>query len=311
MVARPQSGVCAETSLHGLVLLCQLREGRLSAARLKLAKVPALAKSLDERFSEALLTLFAAVGSRGWGRLCTSPQPPGLAPFPRFDHSLYGVAQNQFDLAFVIRSDRLDANYFAGRVLQEWFAEDLQLVVEYQLFHYLDNRNLFGFKCPPTLHGRHRARSCLVNAPNQPLWHQGSHLFLQHYVLDLDGWQELTSDQQQQIVGHEKLSGARLADSGGLGDTDDIDDKSHAGKTAVDDALPVVWQQLPSAGVREHGHVELLWSHSTAALSEFVRRRVEEDSDGFSDPLLEYQNNTLSCALFVPPHGWFESLNSS
>lgn len=305
MVVRPQSGVCAETSLHGLVLLCQLREGRLSAARLKLAKLPALAKSLDERFSEALLTLVTAVGSRGWDRLCQQPRPLGLAPFPRFDQALYGLAQNQFDLAFVIRSDRLDANYFAGRVLQEWFAEDFQLAVEYQLFHYLDNRNLFGFKCSPTVHGRQRAQRCLIDAPNQPLWHRGSHLFLQHYLLNLDGWQELTTEQQQHVIGRDKLSGELLVDE------TLVNDKSHAAKTAIRDDLPIVWQQMPSAGVREHGHVELIWSHDAAALTEFVRGRVDEDSDGFNDPLLEYQSNTLSCALFAPPQAWFDSLTES
>lgn len=301
MVARPQPGVCAESNLHGLVLLCQLREGHIGAARLKLAKLPELVNRLDERFSESLLSVVTAVGSRGWDRLSNAPRPPGLAPFPRFDHALYGFAQNQYDLAFIIRSDRVDANFFAGRVLLEWFGDDLQLALEHNLFHYLDNRNLLGFKCQRTLHGRKREQSCLLQSPAQPHWHLGSHLFLQHFLLHLESWQGLNTEQQQRIIGRTKLTGERV--------TTQL--PSHADKTSIDPEQPMVWQQMPSASMREQGHLDLIWSRDSEAMTDFLRHRVEEDSDGFCDPLLEYQSNTLSCALFAPPLAWFERLTDS
>lgn len=299
MVARPQSGVCAESSLHGLVLLCQLRNSHIASLRLKLAKMPSLAKSLDNRFSESLLSVVTAVGTRGWERLGCGAKPPGLGAFPRFANSLHGFAQQQFDLVFIIRSDRVDANFFAGRVLLEWFADDLELAGEYNLFHYLDNRTLLGFRCvAAAAHGRKRELVSLVEAPENPSWHRGAHLFLQHYLLDVERWQGLSVEQQEQVVGRRKMNGERLATTL----------PSHADKTEQGTHPRVVWQQMPSASMRSQGHVDLLWSHDVEALTGFLRTRAEEDEDGFSDPLLEYQSNTLSGAFFAPPEHWFTSL---
>lgn len=298
MLSRPQSGVCAENSLHGLVILCQLREGQVSSAREKLAKIPALTKRLDERFSESLLSVVTAVGSRAWDRVSPLPRPHGLAPFPSFTDARYSGSNNQYDLAFIIRSDRLDANFFAGRVLLDWFDEDVQLAMEFNLFHYLDNRNLFGFKCPPRVFGRQREQTCLLDAPHETGWHRGSHLFLQHFSLHLQAWQELTLERQQQVMGWSKVDAEKRATNA----------PSHRTKTDIDANARIAWQQFPSACMREQGHIELLWSGSSEALTEFVRRRVEEDSDGFCDPLLEYQSNSLSSAFFVPPLAWFENL---
>lgn len=301
MVARPQSGVCAESSLHGLVLLCQLRHSHIASARLKLAKMPSLARSLDCRFSESLLSVVTAVSARGWERLTSAPKPPGLAPFPRFNNTLHTFVQPQFDLLFIIRSDRIDANFFAGRVLLEWYADDIELVAEHNLFHYLDNRTLLGFRCAPTtVFGRQRELISLLDTPEQRLWHRGSHLFLQHYVLDVERWQGLLVGQQEQVMGQRKMDGQRIV----------TNLPSHADKTEQGEQPSMAWQQMPSGSMREQGHIDLCWSNSVEALEYFIRQRVEEDEDGFSDPLLEYQKNALSGAFFAPPEYWFSNLTS-
>ncbi|MCC5878553.1 MAG: Dyp-type peroxidase [Idiomarina sp.] len=301
MVARPQSGVCAESSLHGLVLLCQLRNSHFASARLKLARIPSLVKSLDSRFSEALLTVVTAVSARGWERLGCAQKPPGLSAFPRFNNTIHSVTAHPFDLAFVIRSDRADANFFAGRVLMEWFGDDLELAAEHNLFHYLDNRSLLGFRCVPgAVHGRKREQLSLLDEPDEPLWHRGAHLFIQHYLLDVERWQSLSVEQQEQIVGRRKMGGERI--------TTPL--PSHADKTEQAAQPRVLWQQMPSASMREQGHLDLLWSQSAEALTDFLRQRMEEDEEGFSDPLLDYQSNAMSGAFFAPPEYWFHSLTA-
>ncbi|RAK00614.1 Dyp-type peroxidase [Aliidiomarina maris] len=301
MAARPQPGVYTVNSLHGLILFCQLREGHVASARLKLAKLPNLLNSLSERFSESLLSVVTAVGSRGWERLCPAPEtlPPGLRPFPKFDQAVHSLTVNQYDLVLLIRSDRVDTNFFAGRVLLDWFGDDLQLVLEHNVFHYLDNRNLLGFKCQRALHGPKLEQSCWVQAPQQPLWHLGSFMFIQHFLLHLESWHELKASKQEQIIGRSKLNNEPLS----------THLSSHADKTAMVTSAPLVWQQMPSASMREQGHVDVMWARDFNTLTEFVRQRVEEDENGFCDPLLDYQSNTVSCALFVPPLAWFQALN--
>lgn len=294
-----QQGICANQSLHGVVLLCNLREVHLQSARLKLARLPALVSRLRERFSDALLSLVIGVGEQAWEHLSAQPKPPGLCTFPSFDNAVYPLVEEACDLVFVIRSERLDANFFAARVILEWLNSDISLQVDYNLFHYLDNRNLLGFRCPALGKvTRQRDQRFLFDSPEQPAWHQGSYLVLQHYLIDTERWYALSQTQQAQITGQDKLTGERI--------TTVL--PSHADKVQGESAQSILWQQLPNTSVREQGHLDLLWSSQADNIYTWIAQRFEEDEDGFSDPLLNYQRNTRSAAFFVPPRVWFEQL---
>ncbi|MGX5913272.1 Dyp-type peroxidase [Aliidiomarina sp. Khilg15.8] len=301
---KAQAGICAEDSLHGLVLVCQLRAGAEALMRERLEQFPDLVRRLDERFSEALLNVVLAFGSDCWDRLDAQQRPRQLAPFPDFDEARHQLASNHFDLVCIIRSDRLDANFFAGRVLLEWFGDALELKLEYNLFHYLDNRNLFGFAAVPDApHGSKRAQIALLDSDDDPVLAQGSYLYLQHQLLNIQAWQALSVDTQCQIMGRGKLDGRPYTGQ---------ERPSHAQKAALQDsgaAAALLWQQMPTASMREHGHIDMLWSRSPLAMQKWLQRRIVPDADGHTDPLFEYQVNTLSAAFFAPPLNWFSALS--
>lgn len=300
---KAQSGICAEDSLHGLVLVCQLRAGAEAIMRERLAQLPGLTARLDERFSEALLSIVVAFGSDCWDRLDASHRPRQLAPFPVVTEASQRLASNQFDLVCILRSDRLDANFFAGRVLLEWFGDALELKLEYSLFHYLDNRNLFGFATVPDApHGNKRAQIALLGSDDDPVLAQGSYLYLQHQLLNIQAWQALSVETQCEIMGRGKLDGQLLPPQ---------DKPSHAEKATLrgEGAGPaLLWQQMPTASMREHGHLDMLWSRSPLAMQKWLQRRLVADCNGYADPLFEYQVNTMSAAFFAPPLNWFSGL---
>jgi putative iron-dependent peroxidase len=303
---KAQAGICAEESLHGLVLVCDLQAGADELMRERLAQLPTLVRRLDERFSEALLSIAVAFGSECWDRLDPAHRPRQLAPFPDFTLARHRPAANHYDMVCIIRSDRLDANFFAGRVLLEWFGDLLQLKVEYNLFHYLDNRNLFGFAAVPDApHGNKRAQIALLDEDDDPVLAQGSHLYLQHQLLNIQAWQGLSVETQCEVMGRGKLEGERLEFQGR---------PSHADKAALqsDGTGPaLLWQQMPTASMREHGHLDVMWSRSPLAMQKWLQRRIEPDVDGYTDPLFDYQVNTMSAAFFAPPLNWFSELNGA
>lgn len=295
-----QQGISANQSLHTVVLLCNLQPAHLHSARLKLARLPSLVSSLRERFSDAILTLVCGVSGPAWNKLTSKPSPPELELFPVFEKAIYPINESAYDLVFVIRSERLDANFFAARVILEWLSEDISLNVDYTLFHYLDNRNLLGFRCPAISRlAVQREQKALLDTPHQPMWHRGSFLVVQHSNIDTERWYALSQEQQAQIMGQDKLTGERICTSL----------PSHTDKVHGEVAESLVWQQLPVTCIRQQGHVDLLWSRSAHSIYQWIAQRYEDDEDGFSDPLLKYQYNTLSATFFVPPCQWFEQLS--
>lgn len=303
---KAQAGICAETSLHGLVLLLNSKPGQLDSLREKLSGFPELVNNLDQRFSEALLSAVMAFGSECWNQLWPAHRPRQLSTFPEIAESHYVLQPTDFDMAIVLRSDRADCNYFAGRVLLEWLAPDVWLQHEQTLFHYLDDRNLFGFSCvPDNPHGRLRREVALLNDEDDELLAQGSYLYLQQYELDIKTWQELSVEKQRQIMGREKVSGKAWPG----------DQPGHARKASLalsEQGNPVlVWHQLPAADMRNQRQLDLLWSRSPAAMQKWLQRRFVPDQDGYCDPLLDYMQSNLNAAFFAPPLNWFKRISAS
>lgn len=299
MATLGQVGVGNRDNLHGLVLLAQVDSNQLASLRLKLAKFPALAQSLDERFSESLLSVTAALGARALRLLNEASAPQTISPFPVSEHVESTLTIEPVDIAFVIRSDRYDSCFFAGRVLTEWFAGEVQLTHSFTVFHYLDNRNLYGFKCwHDKVIGQARQRLLRLDDSAHPSWHHGSFLVIQHNLIDEKRWQQIRPDVQERLMGQTKLEGTML----------DVDVASHCSKTRAELGTSLLWHQLPVASMGRQGHVELLWSRNMSALSKWLSTRIDEDEDGFNDPLLEFEDNQLTAAFFVPPLAWFAAL---
>ncbi|RUO29787.1 hypothetical protein CWE12_07385 [Aliidiomarina sedimenti] len=301
MKSQGQAGVANRGSIHGLVLLCQVQPAHLASLRLKLAKLPALAASLDERFSESLLTVTAAFGEDAFRQLGALAPAHRFSDLPSFEQSPASLNVTTVDIALIIRSERYDSCFFAGRVLTEWFAADVEMLADYNFFHYLDNRNLFGFKCwRDTLLGAERRNLLAMQAEHEPLWDQGSYLILQHQRIADQAWQQLKPEQQEQVIGRNKLSGEPIL----------TDRPNHFSKVQEHLGQALLWHQMPIASMNEQSHLELLWSNTPESAHRWLAQRIEDDEDGFRDPILDYQDNLLSAAFFVPPLPWFEHLKS-
>lgn len=80
-MAQAQKGIFAEPNLHGLTLSLNVMTDDVESVRRKLARIPALLNELDERFSEALLSGYVAIGSDYWDILYPHQRPSQLGNF--------------------------------------------------------------------------------------------------------------------------------------------------------------------------------------------------------------------------------------
>ena len=293
---RAQAGVCAEASLHALVMLMHVTSEDVRKIRQKLAQFPMQSTQLADRFSEALLTITLGVGEPYWDVLAPQSRPQGLKNIPDYVCSEHPLPVTPFDLVMVIRSDRADANYLAGLQLLHWLDDVVVLAEQHAPFRCLDGRDLFGFKyMNEQMAGPTRRERTLISAAHDPEFAGGSFFWLFFSKQDVQRFSALTQAEQERIMGRDKLSGRIIKSN---------KEPSHADKTAGD-----LWRlHMPFGGLQRPQEMSLLFANQADVLDSWIRNRFMIDEKGLADPLLEFENVEHASAYFAPPLQWLDQL---
>ncbi|RUO42931.1 hypothetical protein CWE15_05895 [Aliidiomarina taiwanensis] len=295
---KPQEGICAEPSIHSWVLLLDVTSDDVDGVRQQLKRFPKFADELAARFSEAQLSCVLAIGEGYWDIL-SSTRPRELAPQPVFMTSEYPLPSSHADLALIFRADRMDATYFAGRVMLEWLQEFVVLNEEIDGFRYLDGRDLFGFKIEPNMpHGQQRRDFAYIPESVSREFAGGSYLWFQRNFLDVNRWHALDVEQQRELMGREKVSGEPWPSA----------QPSHRDKTSrvlADGKELALWRlQMPVASMQTSGEMVMHWSRSQKDIEAFMAQRY----CGEADPLLDYQTAERNDIMFAPSRTWLADL---
>lgn len=303
-MAREQLGICAEANLHGCYLLCNALDGQEALLRHRLSRIPQLLSRLSDHFSEAMLTAVVAVSSHYWDTLYPWQRPIGLQAFPEFSSEHVAVSYTTADLLIHIRSDRADVNYIALQQIYQLIVQSVEVVEELISFRYLDGRQLTGFTdLPVNPRGLLRRKAALINANDSPLFAGGSYLHFYRQMLDQRQWLQLSLEQQEDIMGYQKVDGKPLAEML-------YNEKSHLACCAMSNlaAEPkLVQQNMPFASLRAQGALQLHFSAVPEAFTEQWRQRLGVNENHIYDSLLNYCQVDLAAAFFVPSVSYIEA----
>ena len=145
------------------------------------------ARRAGGRLPEAGLTCVVGLGSDLWDRRFGEPRPAGLHPLPEIAGATHTAVATPGDLLFHIRARRLDQCFeLAGRLVAR-----------------LDGRAQGEGGA---------ARAAAVIGDEDPDFAGGSYAVVQRYLHDLAAWDALPVEEQERVVGREKLSDIELAD---------------------------------------------------------------------------------------------------
>lgn len=303
-MAREQLGICAEANLHGCYLLCNALDGHETILRQRLSRIPQLLSRLSEHFSEAMLTAVVAVSSHYWDTLYPWHRPNGLQAFPEFSSEHVAVSFTTADLMIHIRSDRADVNYIALQQIYQLIVQSVETIEELTSFRYLDGRQLSGFKdLPANPRGVLRRKAALIDADVSALFAGGSYLHFYRLVLDQKQWLQLSVEQQEEIMGYQKVDGKPLAEML-------YHEKSHLACCSFshDTVKPLLVQQnMPFASLRSQGALQMYFSADANAFNEQWRQRLGVNQNNIYDSLLNYCQVDLAAAFFVPSVSYIEA----
>lgn len=297
-MARAQAGIYAEPNLHGMTLLLNVMTDDVRAVQRKLARIPAILAELDERFSEAMLNGFVAVGNHYWDILYPEQRPLQLSQFPELHDGDRQAPRTPVDLLVCLRSDRFDVNFQASRTILEWLGHDVELMEQVKTFRFMDGRDLLGFiDAPENPRGNRRKNMALVKADEDPLFAAGSYLFMQKFRHDLRRWEQLDVEMQEHIIGRTKRLGERISEAV-------LSLVTHTRKTRLlnqaEQPLQLLRQNMPWGDMREQGLLAMYFSGQPEDVVYWLKQRYIADDDGDYDPLLDYTEAVSNACFFVP-----------
>src|SRR5467141_3962318 len=207
--------VAAPLTRAAIFLVTTLNPGSENRAILRsfCGDIAALVRAVEFRDLEAGLSCVMAFGSDAWDRLFGLPRPAELHPFREIRAGERHAVSTPGDLLFHIRAKRMDLCFELAMQIMARLGDAVSPVDEVHGFRYFDDRDLMGF-----VDGTENPRGAAVLdaaiiGEEDAAFVGGSYVIVQKYLHDLDGWNALSTEAQERIIGRTKLSDVELDDS--------------------------------------------------------------------------------------------------
>jgi porphyrinogen peroxidase len=296
--AEPQAVLTPLTEAAIFVVLT-VDPGAEDAVRDLLADLSGLRRSVGFRIPEGALSCVAGIGSELWDRLFGGPRPAELHPFPGFAGARHTAVTTPGDLLFHIRAHRVDLCFELAQRLMTRLRGYATVLDEVHGFRSFDDRDLLGFVDGTENPEGNAAIAAVVIGEEDAQFAGGSYVVVQKYLHDLDAWDALPVEEQERVIGREKLSDIELPD-------DAKPANSHVAlNTIVDDdgeQRQIVRLNMPfgSVGAREFGTYFIGYARTPEVIEQMLANMFIGRPPGNYDRVLDFSTAVTGNLFFVP-----------
>jgi porphyrinogen peroxidase len=298
--------VSAPLTRAAIFLVVTINPGADNRATLRsfCGDLPALLRAVEFRDIEAGLSCVMGFGSDAWDHLFGPPRPAELHPFREIRAAERHAVATPGDLLFHIRAKRMDLCFELATQIMARIGGAVSPVDEVHGFRYFDDRDLLGF-VDGTENPRGEAviDAVLIGAED-PAFAGGSYVITQKYLHDLAGWNALSAEAQERIIGRSKLSDIEL---------DDRPTSAHSELTTiVEDGkeIKILRDNMPFGRVAqgEYGTYFIGYSRSPRTIEQMIENMFVGRPPGNYDRLLDFSRAVTGTLFFVPSATFLESV---
>jgi porphyrinogen peroxidase len=291
-----------------IFLVATINPGDASRAAVRsfCGDLPALLRAVGFRDIEANLSCVMGIGSDAWDRLFGQPRPAELHPFREIKAGSRHAVATPGDLLFHIRAKRMDLCFELAIQIMTRLGDAVSPVDEVHGFRYFDDRDLIGFVDGtenPT--GQAAIDAAYVGAEDAD-FAGGSYVIVQKYLHDLAGWNALSTEVQERIIGRTKLSDIEL---------DDAEKPAYAhnalAKVVVDGKeIKIIRDNMPfgRAAEKEFGTYFIGYARSPATIEQMLENMFVGQPPGNYDRLLDFSVAKTGILFFVPSATFLENI---
>lgn len=275
-----------------------------------LASIPDITKDVAIRDVTGSVSCVTGIGADIWDKATGLPKPAQLHPFKEL--SGYGpvAVSTPGDLFFHIRAGRQDLCFELETRIMDELGKLGKVADETVGFRYFDARDLLGFvdgTANPV--GVDAADSALVGAEDDR-YQGGSYVLVQKYLHKIPQWREVSTEEQEDIIGRTKLENVELDDAEGDAQ------KSHKTLNTIEDEEgnehDILRDNMPfgSPGSGKFGTYFIGYAGDLSITEQMLERMFLGDPRGKYDRILDFSVAITGGVFFVPPLNVLESLSA-
>ena len=304
-IAQP---VAAPLTRVAIFLVMTLNPGSHSRATLRsfCGDLAALLRAVEFRDIEAGLSCVMGFGADAWNGLFGTPRPVELHPFREIRAGARHAVSTPGDLLFHIRAKRMDLCFELATQIMTRIKDAVTPVDEVHGFRYFDDRDLIGF-VDGTENPRGKAvTDAVLVGEEDAAFAGGSYVIVQKYLHDLDGWNALSTEAQERIIGRTKLSDIELGDS--IKPT-----SAHNALTTIVEngkEIKILRDNMPFGRVAhgEFGTYFIGYSRSPHTIEQMLENMFVGRPPGNYDRLLDFSRAVTGNLFFVPSATFLENV---
>jgi porphyrinogen peroxidase len=282
-----------------LFLVVTINAGAEGVVRDLLTDLSGLGRTVGFRAPSAGLALVTGIGSDAWGRLFAGPRPAELHPFKELHGRGHHAVATPGDLLFHIRAAQADVCFELAAQIMERLSDVATTVDEVHGFKYFDDRDLLGFVDGTENPTGSAAESAVTVGGEDPEFEGSSYVIVQKYLHDLRGWNALSVEAQELVVGRRKLSNIELPD-------DVKPSNSHVALNTIGGPDGIQRQILRdnmafgSIGRGEFGTYFIGYAATPTVIEEMLENMFIGDPPGNYDRILDFSRAVTGTLFFVP-----------
>ena len=271
-------------------------------------ELASILRAVGFRDVEGELSCVLGFGHEAWDDLFGQPRPKDLHVFKEVLAGVRHAVSTPGDLLFHIRATRMDLCFELATQIMARIGSAVTPVDEVQGFRYFDDRDLIGFVDGTENPRDDAALDAVVIGGEDAAFAGGSYVIVQKYLHNLDGWNALSTETQESIIGRKKLSDIELDDS--------VKPSSahNALTTIVENGkeIKILRDNMPfgrpSQG--EFGTYFIGYSRSPRTIEQMIENMFIGRPPGNYDRLLDFSRAVTGCLFFAPSAEFLESVGA-
>jgi porphyrinogen peroxidase len=291
--------VAARLTRAAIFLVVTINPGPVAEETIRgvCADLSSLLRGVGFRNLDGQLSCVMGFGSEGWDRLFGSPRPRDLHPF-REIRGVHTAVSTPGDILFHIRAASMDLCFELATHIMSRLAGAVLIADEVHGFKFFDDRDLIGFVDGTENPTGQAAEAATLVGDEDSAFAGGSYVIVQKYLHDLEKWNKVPVEEQENIIGRHKLSDIEQPDSVKK-------PYAHNVLTSIEEdgeQLQIVRDNMPfgEIGKSEFGTYFIGYARSPHRIEKMLENMFIGNPPGTYDHLLDFSRAVTGGLFFVP-----------
>ncbi|MBL8582865.1 MAG: Dyp-type peroxidase [Rhizobiaceae bacterium] len=278
------------------------------AVRSLCGDMSSLLRGVGFRNLNGQLSCIMGFGSHAWDRLFGQAAPKHLHPF-REINGVHRAVSTPGDILFHIRAASMDLCFELATHIMSRLSGAVSAVDEVHGFKFFDDRDLLGFVDGTENPVDQAALAATLIGDEDPDFAGGSYVIVQKYLHDLERWNKVPVEEQENIVGRHKLSDIEQPDALKK-------PYAHNVLTSIEEdgePLQILRDNMPfgEVGKGEFGTYFIGYARSPERIERMLENMFIGNPPGTYDRLLDFSRAVTGTLFFVPAASFLDGVDAN